>query len=78
MSSIVTTGKEEPNSLPVLMFIEFGPVDPLQPPITLLQITKYLSVFFANSAIFTVALLLISSVQLEFKFPIGSLLNAAK
>ena len=44
MSSIVTTGKEEPNSLPVLMFIEFGPVDPLQPPITLLQITKYLSV----------------------------------
>ena len=44
MSSTVITGKEEPNSLPVFGFVEFGPVDPLQPPITLLHITKYLSV----------------------------------
>src|SRR5512136_3183430 len=44
MSPIVTTGKLSPNGLPVCGLIDIGPVDPLQPPMTLEQITKNLSV----------------------------------
>ena len=44
MSFMVTKGKLMPYGLPVLGSIEAGPVEPLQPPNTLLQTTKYLSV----------------------------------
>jgi hypothetical protein len=44
MSSIVTTGKLSPNGLPVSELIDIGPVDPLQPPMTLEQSTKNLFV----------------------------------
>src|SRR5512136_2590876 len=44
MSPIVTTGKLNPNGLPVCGLSDIGPVDPLQPPMTLAQITKNLSV----------------------------------
>ena len=44
MSPMVTTGKLSPNGLPVCGLIDIGPVEPLQPPITLEQITKNLFV----------------------------------
>lgn len=39
MSWMLISGKLRPYGLPVCGFIEDGPVDPWQPPITLLQIT---------------------------------------
>jgi hypothetical protein len=44
MSAIVMMGKSVPYGRPVTGFWEAGPVDPLQPPITLAQMMKYLSV----------------------------------
>ena len=44
MSAIVMMGKSVPYGRPVAGFSEAGPVEPLQPPITLEQMTKYLSV----------------------------------
>ena len=34
------TGKSSPHSLPVAGLVEAGPVEPMQPPITLLQMMK--------------------------------------
>ncbi len=36
------TGKSSPHTLPVAGLIEAGPVDPMQPPMTLAQMMKYL------------------------------------
>ena len=47
MSLIVMTGKSVPNSLFVFGFIFPGPKEPMQPPITLAQITKNLFVSIA-------------------------------
>ena len=44
VSPIVTVGKSVPYGLPVFGLVEDGPVEPLQPPITLEQIIKYLFV----------------------------------
>src|SRR5579863_262748 len=44
MSRIVIEGNESAYGLPVSGLTEEGPVEPLHPPITLEQITKYLSV----------------------------------
>ena len=44
MSRIVTIGKARPQGLPVSGLVEAGPVVPVQPPITLAQITKKRSV----------------------------------
>ena len=40
MSPTVTTGKSRPYSLPVAGLMLMGPVLPLQPPMTLEQMTK--------------------------------------
>jgi len=37
-------GKSSPHNLPVAGLIEAGPVEPMQPPITFEQMTKYFSV----------------------------------
>ena len=44
MSGMVMTGKSRPHTLPVAGLIEAGPVEPIQPPITLEQMMKYCSV----------------------------------
>ena len=44
ISSIVMIGKSRAYSFPVSGLIDAGPVEPLQPPKTLEQMTKYLSV----------------------------------
>jgi hypothetical protein len=44
MSGIVMTGKSSPHTLPVAGLVEAGPVEPMQPPMTLEQMMKYLSV----------------------------------
>jgi len=47
MSLIVITGKVVPYFLLVSGLISLGPNEPIQPPITFAQITKYLSVSIA-------------------------------
>ncbi|CAM5221079.1 hypothetical protein BTHI11S_00558 [Bosea thiooxidans] len=44
MSRMVTTGEDRPQGLPVVGLVEAGPVVPVQPPMTLAQITKKRSV----------------------------------
>ena len=44
MSAMVTIGRSRPNGFPVAGLIEAGPVVPMQPPSTLEQMMKYLSV----------------------------------
>ena len=44
MSRMVTRGKSKPKGLPVAGSISAGPVVPMQPPMTLAQITKKRSV----------------------------------
>ena len=44
MSAMVTTGKSTPQGAPVAGLVEAGPVEPMQLPITLGQITKKRSV----------------------------------
>jgi hypothetical protein len=40
MSGIVIIGKSSPHNLPVAGLVDAGPVDPMQPPITLGQMMK--------------------------------------
>ena len=44
MSRMVTSGKDRPKGRPVAGSISAGPVEPMQPPMTLAQITKKRSV----------------------------------
>ena len=44
MSRMVTSGKSVPQGLPVSGLISAGPVEPMQPPSTLAQMTKKRSV----------------------------------
>ncbi len=43
MSGMVMIGKSSPHTLPVAGFSDAGPVEPMQPPITLEQMMKYFS-----------------------------------
>ena len=40
MSGIVMIGKSSPHNLPVAGLVDAGPVEPMQPPITLAQMMK--------------------------------------
>ena len=40
MSGMVMIGKSRPHGLPVAGLVEAGPVEPMQPPITLAQMMK--------------------------------------